>query len=137
MPERRYRRGDGTSCLKCWINNLRHGCPEAQNYLRKHPELIWDTTGDRSKLEKESQVWRRRKSKRAYDEHQQKKKELDIINEKISEISQIIEVTPSLKLHNRLDKLFKQRTQYEIDLESKKKKITTFYYKGKKYEYED
>lgn len=117
MPERRYRRGDGNSCLACWKNNLKHGCPEAQNYLRKHPELIWDVIGDYSKLEKESQVWRRWKSKRAYDEHQRKQRDLDKINEKISEISQMIECTPSVKMYNRLDKLLKQRTQYESELE--------------------
>lgn len=135
MPERRYRRGDGTSCLKCWLNNLRHGCPEAQNYLRNHPDLIWDITGDRSKLEKKSQVWRRWKSKRSYDERQRKQRDLDRINEKINEISQIIEVTPSVKLCNRLDKLLKQRTQYETDLESEKIELSIVYYKGKKYEY--
>ena len=25
MPEKRYVRGCGKSCIRCWVNNLKHG----------------------------------------------------------------------------------------------------------------
>lgn len=103
--------------------NLKHGCQAAQNYSRNHPEIMWDVTGDYSKLEKESQVLRRTISKISFNERQRKQRYLYKINEKITEISQIIEVTPSTKLYNRLYKLLKQRTQYETDLDLKKMKL--------------
>ncbi len=39
MPEKRYKKGCGPSCIKCWVNNLKHGNKEVKEYLKKHPEL--------------------------------------------------------------------------------------------------
>ena len=37
MPDKRVR--DGNGCLRCWQNKMKHGCPEAQRWLKKHPEF--------------------------------------------------------------------------------------------------
>lgn len=39
MPERRYKRRCGNGCIKCWVNNLKHGNKESKAFLKKHPEL--------------------------------------------------------------------------------------------------
>lgn len=31
-------RKDGEGCLRCWENKMKHGCPAAQRWLKKHPE---------------------------------------------------------------------------------------------------
>jgi hypothetical protein len=49
MPEKRYKKGCGGKCLGCWLNNMRHGCPEAKKYLQKHPELEFEVIGDERK----------------------------------------------------------------------------------------
>jgi hypothetical protein len=36
MPDKR--RKDGEGCLRCWQNKMKHGCPQAQRWLKKHPE---------------------------------------------------------------------------------------------------
>lgn len=38
MPERRYKR-DGKSCTRCWVNRLKHSCPQSQKFIKKHPEI--------------------------------------------------------------------------------------------------
>ena len=38
MPDKRYK--CGTGCLRCWENRLKHGCPQAQVYLKKHPKSM-------------------------------------------------------------------------------------------------
>ncbi len=36
MPEKRFVRGCGPSCIRCWKNNLKHGSPEAKAWLKKN-----------------------------------------------------------------------------------------------------
>lgn len=36
MPEKRYKRGCGRECLRCWQNNLIHGNPTACKYVIKN-----------------------------------------------------------------------------------------------------
>lgn len=40
MPEKRYKKGCGPSCIGCWRNRLKHGNPQSKAYLKKHPELL-------------------------------------------------------------------------------------------------
>lgn len=51
MPEKRYHRGCGGECLRCWRNRLKHGCPQAKKFLKKTESLqeanIWHVEGDR------------------------------------------------------------------------------------------
>jgi hypothetical protein len=42
MPDKRYKRGCGPSCVGCWINRLKHGNAASKAYLKKHPELNWN-----------------------------------------------------------------------------------------------
>lgn len=42
MPEKRYKPGCGPSCIRCWVNNLKHGNEQAKAYLKAHPELNWN-----------------------------------------------------------------------------------------------
>jgi hypothetical protein len=41
MPDKRFSRGCGTSCLRCWRNRLKHGNKEAKAFMKAHPELEW------------------------------------------------------------------------------------------------
>ncbi len=41
MPDKRYTRGCGTTCLRCWRNRLKHGNKEAKAFMKAHPELDW------------------------------------------------------------------------------------------------
>src|SRR3989338_4523642 len=43
MPEKRYRRGCGAGCLRCWQNRLKHANPETKKYMKKYGmEHIFD-----------------------------------------------------------------------------------------------
>jgi hypothetical protein len=42
MPDKRYVRGCGTGCVRCWYNRLAHGNPQGKKWLAKHPgEHCW------------------------------------------------------------------------------------------------
>jgi hypothetical protein len=36
MPDKRYARGCGSSCLRCWHNRLKHANPTVKKYMKKH-----------------------------------------------------------------------------------------------------
>jgi hypothetical protein len=53
MPEKNYGRNsmrDGTSCLRCWRNKLKHGSKEAKAFVIKNGlSLNFDVNGERDK----------------------------------------------------------------------------------------
>lgn len=38
MPDKRYVKGCGSSCLRCWENRLMHGNPQSKKWLAEHPD---------------------------------------------------------------------------------------------------
>lgn len=36
MPDKIYKRGCGTGCLRCWQNKLKHANPTVKKYMKKH-----------------------------------------------------------------------------------------------------
>jgi len=36
MPDKNFRPGCGPGCIRCWRNKLKHGCPQAKAYMKKH-----------------------------------------------------------------------------------------------------
>lgn len=42
MPDKRYKRGCGPECIKCWVNRLKHGNEATKAYLKAHSELSWN-----------------------------------------------------------------------------------------------
>ena len=36
MPDKRYAKGCGSSCLRCWQNRLKHANPTVKKYMKKH-----------------------------------------------------------------------------------------------------
>ena len=94
MPERRHPCAGSTTCLRCWQNNLIHGCPQTKKYLKKHPEVtIQEITGDCSKLQpssKRSQGCQRRKER---EQLQKNKQSLMIIAQKLMILSSITHIT--------------------------------------------
>ena len=114
MPERRLHCGNG--CLRCWVNNLRHGCPQSQKYLKEHPEIVWfDIIGDK-KLQYKSKKNARWFIKKENEETQNRKRKLEQIITKIDTIQQIIDTEShiSSRVYNKLDKLLKQRNYIEL-----------------------
>lgn len=49
MPEKRRARGCGPSCPRCWLNNLKHGNPEAKRWLAKNKATFLNSWADPSK----------------------------------------------------------------------------------------
>lgn len=56
MPERRYKRGCGPECIRCWVNRLKHGNKEAKAYLLNHPELNWEVKHDNEEENQPNEV---------------------------------------------------------------------------------
>ena len=55
MPDKRYVKGCGPGCLRCWQNRLKHGNPQAKAYVAKNPQLfndiaIWEVNGERKEV---------------------------------------------------------------------------------------
>jgi len=51
MPDKRYKKGCGPECLRCWRNKLKHGNPQAKKFIAEHPELFknaahWEIHGE-------------------------------------------------------------------------------------------
>ena len=51
MPDKRYVKGCGPGCLRCWQNRLKHGNPQAKAYVAKNPQLfnnidVWEINGE-------------------------------------------------------------------------------------------
>ena len=46
MPDKRYKKGCGPSCIGCWKNRLKHANPVAKRYLKKHQFADWEIVGD-------------------------------------------------------------------------------------------
>lgn len=55
MPHKRYKSGCGPSCLRCWVNNLKHGNKQAKAYLKEHPELDWNVKHDTDVIDMEEE----------------------------------------------------------------------------------
>lgn len=71
MPDKRNSFHCGSKdCLRCWRNKMKHGCPQAQKWLKEHaqeeagkrdyqtivrgkPEEVKKRTSDRTRYEKE------------------------------------------------------------------------------------
>jgi hypothetical protein len=56
MPDKRYKRGCGPSCVRCWINRLKHGNAASKAYLKRHPELDWNVKHSNENLSETESV---------------------------------------------------------------------------------
>lgn len=117
MPERRFK-CNGNNCLACWRNNLKHGCPQAQKYLKDHPEIAWNEISGERCVEKDKRYlqWKKKKVDESF---YLIKKDLHRITDEINTITEIMESETKLspRMYKKFDKLLKQRSVLEMKVE--------------------
>lgn len=117
MPERRFK-CNGNNCLACWRNNLKHGCPQAQKYLKDHPEIAWNEISGERRVEKDKRYlqWKKKKVDESFHLI---KKDLHRVTDEINTIGELMESgsKPSPRTCRKLDKLLKQRSILEMKVE--------------------
>ena len=114
MPDKRYK--CGTGCLRCWENRLKHGCPQAQAYLKKHPKSVpYEIVGKKE----ESYDWSQSAIKREEETIDEIRRELAKVDMRIDQLhdSMELELKPKQYAYKRLDKLLKQQSIFNSYLE--------------------